>query len=235
MKQITPGVSVIDNLRGSNVYLLSSGENMTLVDTGMPGDFESIINHIHDSGLSLSGLKKIILTHSHMDHIGSAARIAQLSGAKILAHQMDASFITGQASYPTQSLIQKIVYGFVGLLSSRLEPISVDRILTDGDTIPGPAPLQVIHTPGHTPGSISLHFPERGILFYGDALFNAHPVTGKQGLRFPIRPVTLDRAAARKSVERLSHLEIKVLCPGHGKPVLDHPLDKINTLLWTNS
>ncbi|MGD9162097.1 MAG: MBL fold metallo-hydrolase [Desulfobacteraceae bacterium] len=86
--------------------------------------------------------------------------------------------------------------------------------------------LQVIRTPGHTPGSICLYHAERQILFCGDALFNANPITGRPGLRFPIRIVTLDNTLAHDSVSRLSTLAVEALCCGHGDPILERAGEK---------
>lgn len=230
MKQICPDVYLLEKLKGANSYLLLDGERMTLLDAGMPADSETIKAQILETGLPIFHLESIILTHGHIDHAGSTNRLRDLSGAKILAHELDVPYLLQHKKFPARTAAQKIVYGFMDWMI-RLEPITVEEILHDGDTIPGPIPLQVIHTPGHTPGSISLYDPGQGTLFCGDALFNAHPLTGQKGLRFPIWPVTLDPEAARRSVERLSNLEIKILCPGHGKPIRDHPREHIKRLL----
>jgi glyoxylase-like metal-dependent hydrolase (beta-lactamase superfamily II) len=80
--------------------------------------------------------------------------------------------------------------------------------------------MHVVHVPGHTPGSMALYQPERQILFCGDALFNANPLTGRPGLRLPPPLVTVDSAQARESVRKLSALAVEVLCCGHGEPIV---------------
>ena len=72
---------------------------------------------------------------------------------------------------------------------------------------------------------------ERRILFCGDALFNANPITGRPGLRLPIRLATLDNAQARDSVRKLSTMAVEVLCCGHGEPILDGAGEKMRALL----
>jgi glyoxylase-like metal-dependent hydrolase (beta-lactamase superfamily II) len=88
----------------------------------------------------------------------------------------------------------------------------------------------VIHVPGHTPGSISLYQPQRQILFCGDALFNANPLTGTPGLQLPLPAATVDDEQARASVCKLSALELRVLCCGHGEPILDGAGEQIAAL-----
>jgi glyoxylase-like metal-dependent hydrolase (beta-lactamase superfamily II) len=107
----------------------------------------------------------------------------------------------------------------------------VDRPLDDGEVIEPLGEMHVIHTPGHTPGSICLYQPQRRILFCGDALFNANPVTGRPKLQLPGPSVNVDSAQARQSVRKLSELPVDVLCPGHGEPILDGAGEQIRALL----
>jgi glyoxylase-like metal-dependent hydrolase (beta-lactamase superfamily II) len=109
----------------------------------------------------------------------------------------------------------------------RLSPCQVDRPLEDGDVIEPLDGTQVIHTPG----SMCLHQPERRILFCGDVLFSANPMTGRPGLQLPMRLVTLDSAQARESVRKLSKLPVEVLCCGHGEPILARADKQIRALL----
>jgi glyoxylase-like metal-dependent hydrolase (beta-lactamase superfamily II) len=109
--------------------------------------------------------------------------------------------------------------------------LKVDRALDDGDAIETPVGLQVIHTPGHTPGNICLYQLERRILFCGDALSNRHPLTSKEGLQFPLPMASVDWDQARASVRKLAALQIEVLLPGHGEPILGEVGDRIRMLL----
>jgi glyoxylase-like metal-dependent hydrolase (beta-lactamase superfamily II) len=80
----------------------------------------------------------------------------------------------------------------------RLMPIRVDREMEDGDVLNALGGTCVLHTPGHTPGSVCLYQPERRILFSGDALFNANPMTRTPGLRLPPRFISVDAARRRR-------------------------------------
>jgi glyoxylase-like metal-dependent hydrolase (beta-lactamase superfamily II) len=107
----------------------------------------------------------------------------------------------------------------------------VTKALEDGETVEELGGLQVIHTPGHTPGSICLYQPGRRILFCGDFLFNVHPLTGRGGLRFSIPQFSVDAEQARESVQRLLELPIEMLCFGHREPILEGAGERIRELL----
>jgi glyoxylase-like metal-dependent hydrolase (beta-lactamase superfamily II) len=157
--------------------------------------------------------------------------LARRSGAQVLAHRDEVPYIEQAKSLPTASLAQRLLNWLGDRILFRLSPCQVDRRVEDGDVIEGLGGTQVIHTPGHTPGSICLYQPERRILFCGDALFNANPITGRPGLRLPIRLVTVDNAQARDSVGKLSTLAVEVLCCGHGEPIMDGAGEKVRALL----
>jgi glyoxylase-like metal-dependent hydrolase (beta-lactamase superfamily II) len=226
-----PDVHLMDGLRGCNVYLLTSTEGLTLVDAGLAGDADRIVAQLQEAGHAPSELHTIVLTHGHGDHIGGAAALARRSGARILAHRDDVPIIERTQSLPFRSLVQRLMFAFADRVLFRVSPCPVDRPLDDGEVIEPLGGMHVIHTPGHTPGSISLYQPERRILFCGDALFNANPVTGRPRLQLPSPSVSVDSAQARQSVRKLSELPVDVLCPGHGEPILDGAGEQIRALL----
>ena len=97
--------------------------------------------------------------------------------------------------------------------------------------IEAPGGLQVLHAPGHTPGSIALYQPERRVLFCGDVFFNKNPMTGKEGLQLSLPLFTLNLAQARESAQRLAALPVEVLCFGHGEPILKGAGERVQALL----
>jgi glyoxylase-like metal-dependent hydrolase (beta-lactamase superfamily II) len=222
MRQIVPGVYLIEGLRGNsaNVYLLASGEELTLVDSGLPGAADHIAAQLEEKGYLLSNLQAIVLTHSHGDHTGGAAELARRSGAQIMAHQDEVPYIEQTAPLPFGSLLKRLSNWLGDRLLFKRAPCKVDRALQDGNVIEALGGLQVIHTPGHTPGSIALYQPERRIIFCGDTYFNKNPLTGKAGLQLSIPLFTLDIAQMRESARKLAALPVEVLCFGHGEPIL---------------
>jgi hydroxyacylglutathione hydrolase len=141
------------------------GEKITLIDTGVKGSEEKIFNYIEEQGRSVSEIESVILSHSHPDHIGSAAQIKELTWCKILAHEAERSWIENIA-------IQEKERPVPGMRSLVDRSVIIDEYLTDkqivilGDRITA----EVIHTPGHSAGMLTLLFPEDEVLFTGDAI-----------------------------------------------------------------
>lgn len=209
--EIHPGIHQVPGLRWSNAYLLVDEERLTLIDAGVPGDANKLLRYIKEIGISPHRLEQVVLTHSHPDHTGPIERLRRDTGAVITAHPNDTLSSQHHASpvlhYPGQPLS-------LGWQVPFLHGIPVQRLVQDGDTIPVLGGLQVIHTPGHTPGSICLYAAQHGVLFTGDTLLS-------DGLCFR-RPVPFPGTNFRDyraSVERLSSLQFEVACVGHGQPL----------------
>jgi len=221
MHQIVPDVYLIEGLRVAHVYALASSGGLTLIDTGNPGETDRITAQLVEGGYDLSDVKAIVLTHSHSDHTGNLAELVRRSGARVLAHQDEASYIEQTATMPTGSFARRLF----GLLSAvgmfRVEPCRVDQALQDGDEVDALGGLHVIHAPGHTPGNIALYQPQRRILFCGDTFFNGSPFTGRGSLRLPPRLFSIDVSQAAESAQRLANLPVDMLCAAHGDPILE--------------
>jgi glyoxylase-like metal-dependent hydrolase (beta-lactamase superfamily II) len=231
MRQVVPDVYLIEGLGGPNVYLLVSGNGLTLVDSGPPGRADRIVAQMQESGYALSELRSVVLTHWHGDHTGSAAGLARRSGAQVIAHRNEAPTIERTRPAASASPVQRLLNELMEWVLLRREPCRVDRQVEDGDVIEALGGTQVLHTPGHSPGSLCLYQPERQILFTGDTVFNVHPLTGRRGLGRHMRFLAFDKAQARVSAARLSELAIDVLCCGHGEPVLEGASDKLKAML----
>jgi len=231
MREIVPHVTLIEKLRGANVYLLTGQGALTMVDSGMTGDVERIAAQLDQAGYTLSQLETLVLTHAHGDHVGGAAEVARRSSAEVVAHKDEVPYIEQSKPLPGSNPAQQALIWLSNRLLFRLSPCSVDRGVEEGDVLDALGGLRVIHIPGHTPGTIGLYQPERGILFCGDALFNAHPMTGADGLRLPIRAFTVDDPQARKSVRKMAALDVDVLCCGHGEPIVGGAGERMKALL----
>jgi len=157
-----------------------------------------------------SEVTTIVLTHCHIDHVRGAAALKSATGAKVAVHEADADFVSGKKKYPPPGGAMRI---FFGLLSPffRSAPIEPDLRLKEGDEV---GRLKVVHTPGHTPGSIALHDKEGKVLFVGDTV---RFLKGK--LEGPPPQFTPDIGQAKASIGRLSGLEFEVLLSGHGEPL----------------
>ncbi len=180
----------------SNSYLITGDSNI-LVDTGL-GLFPSRLLERVRSGLNGKNLDKIILTHCHIDHVGGAKALASEYGCKVYAHRTDAGRIrSGNSDY-----VLDAVFGIP------FEPPEVED-LEAGDVIDtGNHRFEVIHTPGHTEGSICLYDSVTGSLVSGDTLLA--PGVGRTDLKGGSFPRMID------SLKLLSNYRITGLYPGHG-------------------
>jgi glyoxylase-like metal-dependent hydrolase (beta-lactamase superfamily II) len=193
-------------------YALRDGKDVTLVDTGPPGSGAAIAGALDGWGR----LRRVILTHYHADHAGSAGEIGSWAGVFVAAHHADARVIRGDAKgeWPVFTPAERELHAQVaaGLPDPPDVPQArVDRDLDDGDVLDDG--LQVISTPGHTAGSIAVLLPERGVLFTGD-------VAAEAGGAVLLGPFNTDREQAKNSFRRLAAPEVTTVCFGHGAPLL---------------
>jgi glyoxylase-like metal-dependent hydrolase (beta-lactamase superfamily II) len=208
--ELAPGVHKVDGVSGANSYLALSDSAAAVIDTGLGGNEKKIVDYASKAGLKPDQLRYIILTHPDPDHSGSAAKLKALTGAQVAIHEADAPRLSGEKKV-------KDVKGGMGLLFGlmspfmRFTPVKPDVVLKDADKL---LDLVVVHTPGHTDGSISLYREGRAI-FVGDAL-----VTDSSGKpRLPPGGFTVDMERAKESIRKISALKYGLLLPGHGPPV----------------
>lgn len=198
-----PGIHGLDASRLSNVYLVM-GPSLTLVDTGPPGTLPRLLAEIRRAGVRPEDLRRIVLTHHDVDHIGNARALQRISEAEVCAHEDDIPYISGERP---RTGLRRIIAAVMG---RGMSPPHVDRALRDGDDLDG---LTVLHLPGHTPGHIGL---QRGAAFFaGDA------VVGGRHLRATPRLLTWNQELACRSIARIATLDVDLLLPGHGTPVND--------------
>ena len=204
---VVPGVM-------ANTYVLVDEDGLTLIDAGMPGSEKKILAYLSTLGKSAGDIKRIILTHSDLDHAGGLAGLAEASGARTYASKIEAKAIaTGKPSrqvHLSGFSIRRIIFSLVSPFF-KARPFEVEEILTDGQTLPASGGLRVVETPGHTPGHISLYAPASKILFCGDSMISEE--TGLQGSR---PEATWNAEKAWESVHRQAELGATIVCAGHG-------------------
>ncbi|MER8232519.1 MBL fold metallo-hydrolase [Streptomyces sp. NPDC094049] len=211
--RVTSRLHLLDHSIGQS-YLWRDGDELTLVDAGWAGTADRTAEAIRRAGGDPDRLRRIVLTHCHRDHVGAAEELADRYGAEILAHRLDAPVIRGEAPVPEPDLLDWEVPLFQhGLTVPEAPPTRVDREVEDGEELGFGDGAVVVHTPGHTPGSIAVHLPRHGVLFTGDTVASA------RGVMFGVFHV--DRASAMESMRTLAGLEPSVLCCGHGAPVTE--------------
>lgn len=215
LAEIIPNVYRISSsgVGGVNMYLLL-GKTTTLVDTGMPGSARTIMDYIRSLGRDPSNLR-IVLTHHHIDHTGSLAELKKQTQAQVWAHPKDAPYITGERVRPgPRGVLMRLLFRLAPSMS-RYTPAPVDRLIQDGETLDILSGATVIHMPGHTLGSVALHFPTERLLISGDTI---NLRGGRLGL--PVPSFTEDMEQAIAAIRRLDGLNFDVLCPGHGDPIV---------------
>ena len=145
--KIVEGIHQVDGING-NVYLVEDGEKLILIDTGLPRSHKKIISYIEALGRKPTDVSMIVLTHFHIDHVGSAKKMKELTNAKVAVHEFDADYVAGKKAPPKpKNLMFKALSSIV-----KAEPVEVDLVLKENDKV---GRLTVIHTPGHSEGSIS--------------------------------------------------------------------------------
>ncbi|NWF25688.1 MBL fold metallo-hydrolase [Streptomyces sp. PKU-EA00015] len=196
-------------------YLWRDGDELTLVDAGHRDAAPLIEEAIRGAGLDPAALRRIVLTHCHRDHVGAAGELAARYGAEVLAHRLDAPVVRGDAPVPEPVLLDWEVPLYEhGLTVPPAPPTRVDRELEDGDVLDFGGGAHVVHSPGHTDGSIGIHLPHHSVLFTGDCVAGVGQVM--------LGVFNVDRATAQVSMRRLASLAPSAVCFGHGDPLTEN-------------
>ncbi|MBI4301846.1 MAG: MBL fold metallo-hydrolase [Chloroflexi bacterium] len=184
---------------GPNVYLVI-GQVGALIDAGYKDAEQVKVRLDYLKGLGDLRLAYIIITHAHADHLGGVDKIRRETGAKVVAHPKDIAKANKALSIP------------------------VDEVVEDGARLRlGGLELEIVHTPGHSPGHICIYLGEGGILFSGDTVLG----TGTTAIP---PPPSGDMAQYLNSLHRLLTYPMQLMCPGHG-PLIRVPHRKLEELI----
>ena len=234
--ETAPGVHRIEGTNGSNAVLLA-GDEMAVVDTGIVGNGDGIVAYIKKIGRSPRDLRWIVVTHFHFDHSGSAEELRQLTGAHVVAHEAETETRPdgrvmlrqgnegGGARAPVWYRWAVGRRGGTRPREIEYHDTEVQQTVRDGDVIPCLGGLRVLHTPGHTPGSISPMLASPQVLFLGDSVLN--------NVDRLSRPLMWDRNRRREldgSLRSLRGLSADVACFGHGPPLTEQVMDSVRRL-----
>ncbi len=181
------------------------GDAPTLIDAGTLGDVPRILAALAEEGLGPRNLQRIILTHADGDHAGGAARLQDRSGAEVTAHRAEADYLSGVLPSGF-GLIKRAVVA----LSGRAQPPEIRRWLDGGEMLDG---LEIVPTPGHTPGHVSVLCGR--ILIAGDAF-----TSGARCKEVP-SVMSADVPLSRETIRGLAERDLARAFSGHGPPVDD--------------
>ncbi len=217
---VTPNLTML-TVGGWQLYVWRDGDSVTLIDTGAPGSGAQIL-------AAVSGIDRIVLTHGHTDHTGSAAELRDSTGATVMAGAGDAAVIRGEAVMPPAvfedweiPIYERVSAG----LPRTAPPVPVDRELNDGDVLDLGGGAHILAIPGHTEGSIAVYLPEHRVLFAGDTVANVGSVM--------LGTFNQDRARTVESFKRLASLDVDTACVGHGEPITGDARDRLREVAAT--
>jgi glyoxylase-like metal-dependent hydrolase (beta-lactamase superfamily II) len=217
------------SLPASNIYIWQSDGHVSVVDTGVPGSADVILEAAAAVGYAAESVAEIILTHFHRDHTGSAAELARRTGASVVAHPADAAIIEHREPPPPprlteleRPLAEMLLGDVANLPGPQPEAVHVDRMVEDGDLTKGGG--QIVAIPGHTRGSIAVLLRERGVLFTGDSIasVDSAPILG---------PFNLNTTDAVAAVRRQAQLDFEIACVGHGRPIVGSASRKVMAMI----
>jgi glyoxylase-like metal-dependent hydrolase (beta-lactamase superfamily II) len=226
MDAIAPGIVGL-RIMFVNVFgIINADGSWVLVDTGVPFSETRIRSWAEETFPGTPAA--ILLTHGHFDHAGCAKALADHWNVPVYGHPAEKPYLSGEKEYPKPNFAAG--GGMMSLLSPLLPrgPFDLaDRLrLLNGESIPELPDWQIVHTPGHTPGHVSIFRPDDQALLAGDAFCTTKPesffeanIAQSPELHGPPAYFTSDWNAARRSVQLLAELKPRFVAPGHGKPM----------------
>jgi glyoxylase-like metal-dependent hydrolase (beta-lactamase superfamily II) len=196
-----------------NVYLLSTPRGLVLVDSAAPGMFKWLVKSLRKVGVAPEQLAGVVVTHFHIDHVGTAIALAKL-GVPMYALAEEVPILLGNVPHPGYSggiagrimlAAEELIYGKPSF--SQVQPLEAGQRLFDST-------WRIFAAPGHTPGSLALFNTDTGDLLSGDTLVSGFGCPRANTLLF-----SADCEQLRQSASALLALEPKYIHPGHGKPL----------------
>ena len=204
-----------------NSYLVIDDGGVTIIDAGLPHYWKLLNRELARLGLTLDDVRALILTHGDTDHIGFAARLHREKGIPAYLHPADADRARLKVRKPNSGWGPVKLVPLAGFLwytaregGLRIRPAGELRPAEDGQVLDVPGTPQIIHVPGHTPGSVAVHVPAVDALFIGDTLTTRNVLTGATGPK--PAPFTLEPGQAMASLSRVSDVDETWVLPGHG-------------------
>ena len=183
--------------------------SVTLVDAGTRFATKRIVAGLRQIGKDPGDVQRLVLTHAHLDHAGSAASVVAQSRAEgASVHADDAQYVRAGRPPGGSSVVMRVLDRLPGM---GWTPCPVSETFVDGEVLDVAGGLTVHHTPGHTPGHASLLHAESGVLITGDAIFN---MNGR--MSWPVKAFCTDFPLTRRTAAVLGDLDYRVAAFTHG-------------------
>lgn len=206
-------------------YLVEDGGQISIVDAGLPGLWNELMDELAAMGRSLADVAAVILTHGDTDHLGFAERLRRERAVPVYIHQADANRARLGKDDPNGAAGPKRLGPTVSFLwytarrgGLRIPPVREVSTFTHEEVLDVPGSPRVIHVPGHTDGSVAFHITHVDAVFMGDAITTRNVLTGVTGPQ--PAPFTLEHDRALGSLDAVATLDATWVLPGHG-PVWD--------------
>jgi glyoxylase-like metal-dependent hydrolase (beta-lactamase superfamily II) len=212
-----------------NFYLVEDQAGLSVVDAGLPKHYAVLEAGLREIGRSWEDFKALVLTHAHFDHVGFADKLRTERGVPVYVHTADEQLARTQKAKTEGSLLPylrhrstwKLLGNVVTAGLPRHVVIKELRTFGDGDELDVPGRPRVVHAPGHTDGSVALHFAGHNTLLVGDILCSWNPLTGGTGPQLMARAFASSSDQALASLSRIEGIEAPVMGFGHGDPWRD--------------
>lgn len=182
---------------------VETDSGLVLLDVGFPHTVDQLEEGLADAGYGLADVELVVLTHHDGDHASGLSPLLERTDALVAAHEAEVPYVDGR-EFPIKTPDDQ----------ERYEPAPVDLALVGGESVRTAAgPMELIHTPGHSPGHLSAYLPEAKVLIAADAMVS------EDGLAGPKEVFTPDMDTAVESVGRLADLDVETVVCYHGGPV----------------
>ncbi len=224
--QLAPGVWRVPLVRDYvNGFILRDPDGqVTMLDMGLARSGPRVMAALGSIGSAASDVTRLLLTHAHPDHAGGAAHVAEQTGRGFGIHAGDAASARAGQPPPGDSG-SRIGRLFDRYAQGNFPAVPVEEELHDGQVLPLSGGLQVVHTPGHSPGHAAFLHLDSGVLITGDSIFNV------AGLRWPLRWLCTDFTMTKRTAHRLTELDYTVAAFTHGPEIRDRPRELIRRFL----
>ena len=212
--------------RDVNWWLVVEGSSATLVDAGLPAQFEQLTSLLASLGMTVADIAAVVVTHGHLDHLACIPAVrAGAPDVDVYVPRADRQLAARRPgieprvlanSFHPSAVRTALSYARQGMLSAR--PVVDATDLDDGEVLDVPGRPRFVHAPGHTPGSGIVVFEDRDVVCSGDVLVTFDPFRGRRGPGTLPAFDNIDHAQAVANLDRVAETGMGTVLPGHGEP-----------------